>query len=36
VTEAVDLMARYNRRPPKGIDDGPPRTLFVSAERAGE
>jgi methyltransferase (TIGR00027 family) len=36
VTEAVDLMARYNRRPPQGIDDGPPRTLFVSAERAGE
>ncbi len=36
VTEAVELMARYDRRPPQGIDDGPPRTLFVSAERAGE
>jgi methyltransferase (TIGR00027 family) len=36
VTEAVDLMARYDRRPPQGIDDAAPRTLFVAAERAGE
>jgi methyltransferase (TIGR00027 family) len=36
VTEAVELMARYDRRPPEDVDDGPPRTLFVAAERAGE
>jgi methyltransferase (TIGR00027 family) len=36
VTEAVDLMAHYGRRPPQGVDDAAPRTLFVSAERAGE
>ena len=35
-TEAVDLMARYDRRPQHGIDDAAPRTLFVAAERAGE
>jgi len=35
VTEAVDLMARYDRTPPQGIDDAAPRTLFVAAERTG-
>jgi methyltransferase (TIGR00027 family) len=35
VTEAVDLMARYDRRPEQ-VDDAAPRTLFVAAERAGE
>jgi len=36
VTEAVELMARYDRRPPQDIDDAAPRTLFVAAERAVE
>jgi methyltransferase (TIGR00027 family) len=35
VTEAVDLMARYDRRPQQ-VDDAAPRTLFVAAERAEE
>jgi methyltransferase (TIGR00027 family) len=28
-----EMMARYDRRPPEGIEDGSPDTLFVSAER---
>jgi methyltransferase (TIGR00027 family) len=36
VTPAEQLMARYDRRPPQGIEDAAPKTLFVSAERAGE
>jgi methyltransferase (TIGR00027 family) len=35
VTPAEDLMAGYDRRPPQGIEDAAPRTLFVAAERAG-
>jgi methyltransferase (TIGR00027 family) len=34
VTEAVELMARYDRTPPQGIDGAAPQTLFVSAQRA--
>jgi methyltransferase (TIGR00027 family) len=33
VTPAEDLMARYDRRPPEGIEDAVPRSLFVAAER---
>jgi methyltransferase (TIGR00027 family) len=36
VTPAEQLMARYDRRPPQGIEDAAPKTLFVAAERAGE
>ena len=36
VTPAEQLMARYVRRPPQGIEDAAPKTLFVAAERAGE
>jgi len=36
VTPAEELMARYDRRPPQHIDDAAPKTLFVTAERAGE
>ncbi|HWT48858.1 MAG TPA: SAM-dependent methyltransferase, partial [Mycobacterium sp.] len=36
VTEAVELMARYDRRPPQDIEDAAPRTLFVSARRAAD
>ncbi|MGB9302561.1 MAG: class I SAM-dependent methyltransferase [Mycobacterium sp.] len=35
VTPAVELMASYGRTPP-AVDDAAPKTLFVSAERAGE
>jgi methyltransferase (TIGR00027 family) len=35
VTPAEQLMARYDRRPPQGIEDAAPKTLFVAAERAG-
>lgn len=35
VTPAEELMARYDRRPPQGIEDGIPGTLFVAAEQAG-
>jgi methyltransferase (TIGR00027 family) len=35
VTPAEELMARYDRRPPQGIDDAAPQTLFVAAERTG-
>jgi methyltransferase (TIGR00027 family) len=34
VTPAQELMAGYDRRPPQGIEDASPRTLFVAAERA--
>ncbi|OBA72393.1 SAM-dependent methyltransferase [Mycobacterium sp. 1554424.7] len=33
VTPAEELMARYDRRPPEGIEDAAPRSLFVAAER---
>jgi len=36
VTPAEELMARYDRRPPQDIEDSAPKTLFVSAQRAGE
>jgi methyltransferase (TIGR00027 family) len=36
VTPAEQLMAHYDRRPPQGIEDAAPKTLFVAAERAGE
>jgi methyltransferase (TIGR00027 family) len=36
VTPAEQLMARYDRRPPQGIEGAAPTTLFVTAERAGE
>jgi methyltransferase (TIGR00027 family) len=35
VTPAEQLMAHYDRRPPQGIEDAAPKTLFVAAERAG-
>jgi methyltransferase (TIGR00027 family) len=35
VTPAEELMARYDRRPPEGIEDGVPKSLFVAAERTG-
>ncbi len=35
VTPAVELMASYDRTPPD-VQDATPKTLFVSAERAGE
>jgi methyltransferase (TIGR00027 family) len=33
VQTAEEMMARYDRHPPEGIEDGAPRNLFVSAER---
>jgi methyltransferase (TIGR00027 family) len=33
VLSTEELMARYDRRPPEGIEDGSPDTLFVSAAR---
>jgi methyltransferase (TIGR00027 family) len=36
VTPADELMARYDRRPPQDVEDAAPKTLFVTAERAGE
>lgn len=33
VQTAEEMMARYDRRPPEGIVDGVPKSLFVSAER---
>ncbi|MCV7101189.1 class I SAM-dependent methyltransferase [Mycobacterium palustre] len=33
VTPAEELMARYDRRPPQGIEDAVPKSLFVAAER---
>ena len=35
VTPAEQLMAHYDRRPPQGIEDAAPKTLFVAAARAG-
>ncbi|BBZ45892.1 class I SAM-dependent methyltransferase [Mycobacterium parmense] len=35
VTPAEELMAGYDRRPPTGVEDAAPRTLFVSARREG-
>jgi methyltransferase (TIGR00027 family) len=34
VLTTEELMARYDRRPPEGIEDGSPDTLFVTAERS--
>jgi methyltransferase (TIGR00027 family) len=34
VLTAEQMMARYNRHPPEGIEDGVPRSLFVSAVRS--
>ena len=33
VTPAEELMASYDRRPPRDIEDAAPKTLFVGAER---
>ncbi|OBF93336.1 SAM-dependent methyltransferase [Mycobacterium sp. 852002-51163_SCH5372311] len=33
VTPAEQLMARYDRRPPKDVEDAAPQTLFVTGER---
>jgi methyltransferase (TIGR00027 family) len=33
VTPAEELMADYDRRPPQGVDDAAPKTLFVAAQR---
>ncbi len=33
-TPSEELMARYGRRMPEGLDDGPPRSVFVSAARS--
>ncbi|BBY39124.1 putative S-adenosyl-L-methionine-dependent methyltransferase [Mycobacterium mantenii] len=35
VTPAPELMAGYGRKPPQGIDDATPQTLFVAAQRTG-
>ena len=35
VTPAEELMAGYDRRPPRDIEGATPQTLFVAAERAG-
>jgi methyltransferase (TIGR00027 family) len=35
VLRAEEMMARYDRHPPEGIEDGTPRSLFVSAQRSG-
>jgi methyltransferase (TIGR00027 family) len=34
VQTAEEMMARYDRHPPEGIEDGVPKSLFVSAERS--
>src|ERR1700741_2964551 len=34
VLTTEEMMARYDRRPPEGLEDGSPDTLFVSAERS--
>jgi methyltransferase (TIGR00027 family) len=34
-TPADELMARYGRSAPEGLEDGAPRSVFVSAARAG-
>ncbi|OBF62082.1 SAM-dependent methyltransferase [Mycobacterium sp. 852002-50816_SCH5313054-b] len=33
VTPAEELMASYGRRPPQGVEDAAPKTLFVAAEK---
>jgi methyltransferase (TIGR00027 family) len=33
VTPAEELMASYDRRPPQGVEDAAPKTLFVAAEK---
>ncbi|OBG36280.1 class I SAM-dependent methyltransferase [Mycobacterium sp. E3198] len=33
VTPAEELMAGYDRRPPQGVEDAAPKTLFVAAEK---
>jgi methyltransferase (TIGR00027 family) len=35
VQTAEEMMARYDRHPPEGIEDAAPRSLFVSGERSG-
>jgi methyltransferase (TIGR00027 family) len=35
VLTAEEMMAHYDRHPPEGIEDGTPRSLFVSAQRSG-
>ncbi len=35
VTPSEELMAGYDRTPPQDIEDAAPRTLFVTAQRAG-
>ncbi len=35
VTPSEELMAGYDRMPPRDIEDAAPRTLFVTARRAG-
>ena len=34
VLTTEEMMALYDRRPPEGIEDGSPDTLFVSAQRS--
>jgi methyltransferase (TIGR00027 family) len=34
-TPSEELMARYGRSAPEGIEDGAPRSVFVSAPRSG-
>jgi methyltransferase (TIGR00027 family) len=34
VLTAEEMMARYDRHPPEGIEDNVPRSLFVSAQRS--
>jgi hypothetical protein len=34
-TPAEELMARYGRSAPEGLEDGAPRSVFVSAVRSG-
>jgi O-methyltransferase involved in polyketide biosynthesis len=34
-TPSEELMARYGRTAPEGIEDGAPRSVFVSAARSG-
>ncbi|WP_077099643.1 class I SAM-dependent methyltransferase [Mycobacterium terramassiliense] len=33
VTPAEELMASYDRKPPQGVEDAAPKTLFVAAEK---
>ena len=35
VTPAEELMTNYDRRPPQGVEDAAPKTLFVAGVRAG-